>query len=84
MEGYSPFVDLSQEEKAFLYNSKSSFRALEGLLSEQRAVEKCLGKDQASRFNLAVRRCMRLLHVGNCFFGFGKFFYPFEYQSFYA
>ena len=84
MEGYSPFVDLSQEEKAFLYNSKSTFRALQGLLSEQRTVETCLGKAQASWFNLAVRRCMQLLHVGNCFYGFGKFFYSFEISEFYA
>ena len=74
-------MDLSPEEKAFLYNSKSTFRALTALLSDQQTVEGCLGKAQASWFNLAVRRCMQLLHVGNCFYGFGKFLCPFSYQS---
>ena len=64
----------------FLYNSKSTFSALTALLSNQRTVEECLGKAQASWYRVAVHRCMQLLHVGNCMYGFGKF--PFLMSQF--
>ena len=74
-EGYSPLDNLTTDEMTFLYNSKSTFSALTALLSNQRTVEECLGKAQASWFSVAIHRCMQLLHVGNCMYGFGKFLF---------
>ena len=82
MEGYSPLDKLSEDEMTFLYTSKSTFNALDASLSNQRTVEDCLGKAQASWYRVAIHRCMQLLHTGNCLYGFGMYPSPISHLGY--